>query len=528
MTAAGPAALPSAWPASGHLRAVVIGAGFGGLAVAHRLRTEGITDFIVLDRGTTVGGTWRDNTYPGCGCDVASHLYSFSFAPNPDWSRSFSRQPEIHRYLQRVVQEHDLERFLVLGTEVQEVRWDDDAACWRISTSRGPLSADILIGATGPLSVPLTPALPGLSQFPGPVFHTAQWRHDVDLTGKRVAVVGTGASAIQVIPQIQPLAKRLTVFQRTPPWVMPKADRTISRFEQAAYRRFPLLQRLARAGIYTFREGTVAGFVVKPALLRAGEEVAKAHLRRHVKDSGLRRALTPRYRLGCKRVLPSNDYYPAITKPNVDLVPAAITRFEGQVAVAADGTRHELDVVVLGTGFEIADLPVGHLTFGKDGRSLAQVWAESGRSALRLTTVAGFPNMFMVLGPNAGLGHSSMIYVIESQAAYIVDAIQAMTARRLAAIEPDVQAQGRYNTTLQRRMRRTVWTTGGCASWYQDPDGKVTVLWPGSTLRLRHDTRRVDLSEYTVRLAGPGHRTVSTASTTSTASQTSVNVGGSA
>ncbi len=493
----------AAWPASGHIRVAVVGAGFGGLAIAHSLREAGIEDFVVLDRGNTVGGTWRDNTYPGCGCDVASHLYSFSWAPNPNWSRSYSRQPEILAYLEDVARRFDLLRFVVLGVEVTSARWDEARALWTLETGRGRLTADILVGAGGPLSAPSVPDLPGLKDFPGPAFHTAQWRNDVDLTGKRVGLVGTGASAVQVLPELQPKVGRLTVFQRTPPWVLPKGDRPLSNAEHAVYQRFPKLTKVPRAGNYLFREASLPAFVLQPALMRVGELVSRAQIKRQVKDPTLEALVTPDYRLGCKRVLPANEYYPALGQFNVHLVPHALTAFEGSTAIAADGSRHELDAVVFGTGFHVTDLPIGERAFGRDGRSLNDFWHEHGQSALRSTTVNGFPNLFLVLGPNSGLGHSSMVYIIESQARYVTEAVAAMTVARLAAIEPRDDVQRRYNKTLQRRMKRTVWSTGGCVSWYQNEDGEVTALWPASTFRFRHDTKHVDLREYDVRPLDP-------------------------
>lgn len=492
-----------AWPASGHVRVAVLGAGFGGLAIGHYLRRAGIDDFVIIDRGDTVGGTWRDNTYPGCGCDVASHLYSFSFAPNPTWSRSYSRQPEIHAYLQQVARDQDLERHLVLGVEAYEDRWDDATATWTLQTSRGPLNCDIVVGAAGPLSAPTTPALPGLDSFDGPVFHTAQWQKDADLRGKRIGVVGTGASAVQLIPELQRIAGRLTVFQRTPPWVLPKGDRALSDLEHKLYSAVPALTKVPRVGNYLLREATVPAFVLQPALMRVAELASREMIKRQISDPELRKQVTPHYRLGCKRVLPANEYYPALQQFNVGLVPHALTRFEGNTAVAADGSRHDLDVVVFGTGFQVSDMPIAHHVFGRDGVRMSDHFEAEGQSALRLTSISGFPNLFMVLGPNAGLGHSSMVFVIESQARYITSAIKAMTAERLAAIEPEPRAQARWNTTVQRRIRRTVWQTGGCVSWYQDKNGNNPTLWPASTLRMRSNLRSIDLREYTVRKMDP-------------------------
>lgn len=497
-------AYPTAWSRSGHVRVAVIGAGFGGLAVAHELRAAGIEDFVVLERGATVGGTWRENTYPGCGCDIPSHLYSFSFAPNPRWSRAYSGQPEILRYLEDVARTLDPERHIALGVTVHEAHWDDVAARWLLRTSSGPLSADILVAASGPLTEPSLPVVPGLDEFPGPVLHSAQWRHDVELTGKRVAVIGTGASAVQLIPQLQPRVERLYLFQRTPAWVIPKRDRRLTPVEHAMYARVPALQRAARAFQYTVREMSMPGFVSNPKLLRrTGERLARFHLAQQVKDPELRAVLTPSYSFGCKRVLPSNDYYPALTRPNVQVIPHALSAVEGDRAIAADGTSAEVDAILLGTGFDLSEPPIARLLHGREGATLAQVWARGGRQALRGTTIAGFPNFFLMLGPNSGLGNNSMVYIIESQAAYVVDAVQAMGAGRLAAIEPRPDVQQQWDARMQQRMERTVWQTGGCVSWYQDAEGRNRTLWPSWTFHFRHLTRRADLSEYEQRLTGP-------------------------
>jgi cation diffusion facilitator CzcD-associated flavoprotein CzcO len=358
----------------------------------------------------------------------------------------------------------------------------------------------------GPLSQPQVPQIPGLESFPGPAFHTAQWRDDVDLTGKRVAVVGTGASAVQVVPKIQPQVAALTLFQRTPPWVPPKADRRITGFEHRLYRRFPALQRLARGLIYTGREATVVGFVRRPGIMRATQKAALSHLARKVKDPELRARVTPSYTMGCKRVTPSNDYYPALTRPNVTVVPAALQRVEGDVLVGSDGSRHRADVIVLATGFAVTAPAWAADVTGRGGRSLQQAWAETGLQALRGTTISGFPNLFTMIGPNTGLGHSSMIYMIESQLPYLVGAVRAIDDQQLAAIDPTPDAQRRWNDRLQRRMPGTVWLTGGCASWYRDERGRVTTLWPYSTLRFRRELSRFRPAEYTAirRTASPG------------------------
>jgi cation diffusion facilitator CzcD-associated flavoprotein CzcO len=308
-------------------------------------------------------------------------------------------------------------------------------------------------------------------------------------------VVGTGASVIQFVPRIQPMVGRLHLFQRTPPWVLPKADRPLRAGEQKVFERFPPAQFAARQAVYWGREASVTGFVVQPAILRVLERMARRHLEKQVSDPRLRAALTPSYRMGCKRILPSNDFYPAMTRPNVELIASGLGRLDGTRAVAVDGTAREVDVVIFGTGFQVTDAPIAHRILGRDGQSLAGAWTAEGMQALRGTTVAGFPNLFLVIGPNTGLGHSSMIFMIESQLAYIVDALRATRKAGLAAIEPRRSAQLRWNAALQRRMRRTVWVTG-CTSWYQDDHGRVTALWPASTWRFRWQTRRIDLAEY--------------------------------
>ncbi|GAA3739813.1 cation diffusion facilitator CzcD-associated flavoprotein CzcO [Spinactinospora alkalitolerans] len=478
-----------------HVRVAAIGAGFGGLGLAVRLRQAGITDFTVLERADSVGGTWRDNTYPGCACDVPSHLYSFSFAPNPHWPRSFSGQPHIRAYLEEVTERHGLRPHLEFDSEVLEARWDAAAARWHVRTSRSELTCDVLVSASGALSDPAIPDIPGIDAFPGTVFHSARWDHDTDLTGKRVAVVGTGASAIQIVPSIQPEVERLVLLQRTPAWVMPRADRRITRAEQWMYRNVPLAQRISRSGIYLTRESSVGAFVRFPALLRLASGLARRHLRRAVKDPGLRAKLTPDFTMGCKRILLSNDYYPALARPNVDVVASGLAEVRGSTVVAADGTEHEVDAIVFGTGFQVTDMPIGERVFGAAGRSLAQEW-RSGMQALRGTAVAGFPNFFTIVGPNTGLGHTSMIFMIESQLNYVIDALRRLEAPGVAAIEPKPEAQRAWNDDLHRRMGRTVWSTGGCASWYLDANGRNTTLWPGSTMRFRRATRRLKPSEY--------------------------------
>jgi cation diffusion facilitator CzcD-associated flavoprotein CzcO len=485
----------------------IVGGGFGGLGTAIRLLQSGRPDFVVLERADDLGGTWRDNSYPGCACDVPSHLYSFSFAPNPDWSRSFSGQPEIRDYLRRTADRFGLRPHLYYRAEVLEARWDGAAGRWQLQTARGSLTARVLVVACGPLSEPSVPALPGLDRFGGVWFHSATWRHDHDLAGERVAVVGTGASAIQFVPVIAEQAGRVTVFQRTAPWVLPRRDRKIRPAERWAYRHLPRAQALARCGSYGLREVSLLAFTGHPALRRRAEQVALRFLRGQVADPALRERLTPRFQLGCKRVLLSNDYYPALTRPQVDVVTDRIVEVTagGLVTLARDGSRteHPAGTIIFGTGFHVTDPPVAARIAGRDGRTLAEHWA-GGMAALHGLTVAGFPNMFFLVGPNTGLGHTSIIYMIESQLRYVLDALRQMDERGIAAIEPLPEAQDRYNAWVQDKLAGTVWNTGGCASWYLDAQGRNSTLWPTFTFRYRRRTRRCDLADYRVRAVPAG------------------------
>ncbi len=497
----GAAGIGPAGALSGHVRVAIVGSGFGGLGVAAGLRAAGIGDFVILERADGIGGTWRDNTYPGCACDVPSHLYSFSFAPNPRWRRSFSAQPEILRYLEDVTDRFDLRRHVRFGADLTSARWDETARRWQVRTSRGDLTADTIVLATGPLSNPQVPAWPGLDNFTGEVFHSAQWRHDLDLTGRRVAVVGTGASAIQFVPRIQPRVARLHLFQRTPAWIMPRINRPVTPAEQGLFARLPAVQRAARGGIWSLRELDLLGFVVQPALLTLVSRVAHAQRAVQVRDPALRRILTPDYQMGCKRILLSNDFYPAVSRPNVEVVPSAVTRVGARSVTSSDGTEREVDTIILGTGFHTTDYPIGALVHGRGGVRLGDQWSADGSLALRGTTVAGFPNMFLVIGPNTGLSHSSMIQMIESQVAYLVDALRRLDPGSRTTLEPTPAAVRAWNADLDRRMAGTVWATGGCQSWYLGPTGRVAALWPGSTFRFRRATRSVDLTEYAP--AGP-------------------------
>ena len=480
-----------------HHHVAVVGTGFAGLGMAIRLRQQGMTDFVVLERAGDVGGTWRDNNYPGCACDVPSHLYSFSFELNPSWSRSFSGQQEIWDYLRHCTDRYGVRPHIRFHHEVLDAAWDQARRRWRIRTSRGELTCDVLVTGTGALSEPSIPDIPGLASFRGRVFHSARWDHDYDIRNQRVAVVGTGASAIQFVPQIQPDAAALTIFQRTPPWILPRTDRDNSGMTRKVYRAAPCLQRVARAGIYWSRELAVPGFTTTPRLLKVAELMARAQLRRQVSDPVLRARLTPDYTIGCKRILLSNDYLPALTKSNVDVVASGVAEVGPDWVRAADGTRRDVDAIIFGTGFHVTDMPVTARIRGREGVTLAETWS-AGAQAHRGTTVAGFPNLFILVGPNTGLGHNSMIYMIESQLAYTLDALRYLRRSGATAVEVRPQAQAAYNDALHSRMGRTVWNTGGCLSWYLDAQGRNTTVWPTFTWRFRRATRTFRPDEYVI------------------------------
>ncbi|HEV2802475.1 MAG TPA: NAD(P)/FAD-dependent oxidoreductase [Pyrinomonadaceae bacterium] len=477
-----------------HTQVAIIGSGFGGLGIAVRLKQSGVEDFVIFERAQDVGGTWRDNTYPGCACDVESHLYSFSFAPNPDWTRSFSPQPEIWAYLKRCARDFRVLPHIRFGHEVREAAWDEALQRWRIETSQGTYTADALVMASGALSEPALPRIKGLENFRGRQFHSARWDHDFDLEGRRVAVVGTGASAVQFVPEIQPKVAQLYLFQRTPPWIIPRNDRRLSGFEQRLFRRFPAAQRLARGSIYLFRELFLLPF---RHLWLAGrvEKLARRHLERSIADPQLRAKLVPRYAIGCKRILISNDYLPSLAQPNVEVVTEGIAEVRGDSILDRSGVEREVDAIILGTGFQVTAPPLAGYVRGRDGRTLAELW-DGSPQAHAGTTVAGFPNLFILLGPNTGLGHNSVVYMIEAQIEHVLAALRYMWRQGASAIEPRPEAQSAYVAEVQRRMEGTVWVAGGCASWYLDRTGRNSTLWPDFSWRFRRRVARLRPAEY--------------------------------
>ncbi len=480
----------------GMLDVLVIGAGFSGLCLAIKLKAAGHS-YRVLEQAATLGGTWRDNTYPGAACDVPSNLYCFSFAPSPDWSRDYPPQAEIEAYMNRCADDFGVRGSFRFNEGVDSARFDEARGCWRVAARGGQVihEARALVIATGGLSRPRLPEIPGLSSFGGPVFHTARWRHDVDLRGKRVGVIGTGASAIQVIPEIAPRVSSLAVFQRTPSWVLPKRDGPVPLARRARYRRFPWLQKAARTLLFWRHEARAIVFTRLPWLLPALRPILLWPMRRQVKDATLRTQLTPAYSLGCKRVLLSNDFYPTLGRDNVRLVTDAIAEITPRGVLTASGEDLAFDVLIACTGFHAAEAGAPFPVTGRGGRGLDAAWGDAATAYLG-TTVHGFPNLFLMSGPNTGLGHNSVIGIIEAQAGYVLDALATLSHRPGQAFDVRADVQRDYNTWLQARLAKTVWNTGGCASWYLTRAGINTTLWPGFSAGFAWRLRRFDAGAY--------------------------------
>ncbi|GAA1646887.1 flavin-containing monooxygenase [Actinoplanes couchii] len=480
-----------------HLRVAIIGTGFSGLGMAIRLKQEGEEDFLVFERAAAIGGTWRDNTYPGCACDVMALLYSYSFAQNPDWKSTFAKQEEVLDYLRDCVDRFELHPHLRFGHALTGARWDRLTRRWHIATSQGDYTARVLVTGTGYLSDPKIPDLPGLDSFTGEVFHSSNWNHDFPLEGKRVAVVGTGASAIQFVPEVQKVAGHVDLYQRTAPWVAPKPDLVITPAQRKRRRNMPTYQNFRRNFNMWGRE-IVAFLMSDPA--RADKTIkgmAEKNLQKQVTDPVLRAKLTPDYSVGCKRLLFSNNWYQAIQEPNVEVVTDGIAKIGPDSIVTTDGQERQVDAIIMGTGFRATDRPVAKLIHGRDGVSLSTAWSD-GMTGYRGTTVAGFPNLFMLLGPNTTLGHSSQTVMIEAQLAYVIDALAQMKDRDLASVEVRPEAQQEYNTWLDGALDGTVWNSGGCRNWYVDATGRNSSIFPTYTWRFRRNTRRFDLASYQI------------------------------
>ncbi|MCV7351032.1 flavin-containing monooxygenase [Mycobacterium parmense] len=476
-------------------RAVVIGAGFGGLAAAYELTKGGLADVTVLEKAGDIGGVWRENTYPGAACDVPSNLYSYSFARKTDWGRRYAEQPDILGYIHDTADRFGLRGLVRTGVEVTSASYDDGTATWRAETSSGEVfEADLLIPAVGQLSRPALPSIPGLDTFAGPSFHSAQWRHDVDLAGKRVAVLGTGASAIQFVPRIRTTAGHVTVFQRSAPYVVPKLDRAYTRAHHAAFSKFPGFAAAMRAAIWEITELLGLALTKVAPLARLLRALALGNLKRHIKDPVLRAKLTPDYPIGCKRVLFSSEWYPALARDNVSVETAAITEVTPTGVRTGDGRLHEVDIVVYGTGFKATEFLAPMTITGRAGRDLRTEWAQGAHAHLGMA-VPGFPNMFLIYGPNTNLGSSSIILMMEQQARYIRQVAEELARGGVArAFEVRRAVHEAYDAEVQARLDSGVWTT--CESWYRTSSGRVTTNWPGLVHEYQRRTADLLVADY--------------------------------
>jgi cation diffusion facilitator CzcD-associated flavoprotein CzcO/acetyl esterase/lipase len=485
------------------LEAIVIGAGFGGICMGVALRRAGVTDFLILERGDDLGGVWRDNTYPGAACDVPSHLYSFSFAPHPGWSSTFARQGEIHAYLRGCAERFSLNRHIRHGAEVAGARFNEARSLWEVRLAGGELlRARLLVSAAGLLSRPLLPRLPGIETFRGPAFHSARWDHGCALAGKRVAVIGTGASATQFVPAIAGEVQALTVFQRSPSYVIARQDRAYRPWQQALFRHMPFAMRLHRAWIYTKYEARALAFTrMKPILALAVGTPFQRLLARTVPDANLRARLAPDYPIGCKRILLSDDYLAVFNRPSVNLVTEPIRRITPDGIETADGRQHAADVIIYGTGFAATEFLAPMAIAGRGGRMLNEAWRDGAEAYLGMT-VPGFPNFFMLYGPNTNLGHNSIVYMLESQVEHVMRCRRAMQAAGAAGAEVEATPHRGYNDRLQRRLAGAVWQ--GCTSWYLDRHGRNSANWPGFTFSYRALTRHASLSNYRFSTPIPG------------------------
>jgi len=473
----------------------IIGSGFGGIGIAIQLQQAGMHDIVLLEKASDVGGCWRDNSYPGAACDVPSHLYSFSFEPKFDWSRKFAQQREIYAYIRYCAEKYNILSKVQFNTEVSAARFDEQQGLWFISTKTGKtIAARVLISGCGQLNRPAYPRLKGIENFQGEVFHSATWNHDYDVTNKKVAVVGTGASAIQFVPEIGKKVKTLSLFQRSAPYVIPKPDRTYGAWEHALYEKLPVLQTLSRAAMYSHHESRALAMTVFKSALKPFEWQFKRHLNKSVKNDNLRAKLTPDYPLGCKRILISNDYYEALARPNVDVVTDGIAEVTANSIRTKDGHEYPVDAIIYGTGFQATDFLAPMKITGRNGTDLNQVWRDGAEAYLGMT-VSGFPNLFLLYGPNTNLGHNSIVYMLESQFNYIVAAVKTLKQRDLRFLDVRSQIQDVYNRWVQQQIKKTIWEEG-CTSWYKTASGKNTNNWPGFTLVYRHKTRVFDAQNY--------------------------------
>lgn len=478
---------------------VIIGAGISGIATAIRLDQEGLDNYTILEKATRVGGTWRENTYPGCGCDVPSALYSYSFAPSAKWSHLFARQPEILEYLEDVSDKFNVKQRIEFGCELTSAVWNEEQHLWKLTTNLGTYWTKTVVFATGPITESQIPKLAGIESFTGEMFHSAHWNHDYDLKDKRIAVIGTGASAIQFIPQIQPLAKELYVFQRTAPWVVPKPDMPLGEFSKSMIEKFPFVQNNWRKSVALSLNAINFG-LRNPVALKPFNHLFKQVLKYQIQDPQLLKNVMPNFTIGCKRLLFANNYYPALQQPNTTLIPHGLVKVEGNTVIAANGERHDVDVIIWGTGFEVSHPPIGKRVHNDKGQILADLWKNTSPEAYLGTSLANVPNAFLVLGPNV-LVYDSFIGLAEAQLDYIIDGLRKIKAQGISkmTIKPEILAQ--HNQLVQKHLKKTVFNSGGCKSYYLDANGRNFAAWPWSLKKLKQRLLNIDLNEYHVEYA---------------------------
>ncbi|WP_171241461.1 NAD(P)/FAD-dependent oxidoreductase [Ruegeria sp. HKCCA5491] len=475
---------------------LIVGAGFSGLIMAVEARKRGITKIAILEKADDIGGTWRENTYPGVACDVPSHLYSMATHLNPDWSRAYAGGAEIQAYLQKVAQDEGLYDLCHFHHRLKAARWD--GARWQVETHEGQLwSARFLVSAIGALHIPSIPNIPGADSFPGPSFHSAQWNHNVSLTGKRIAVVGTGASAVQFVPEIAKMAAQVTIFQRTAPYVLPRPDGPIAPWVRRLYQRLPILPRLRRKLIYLVFEYRHRVFRGEKGAVNFAMKMWRNSLEKAISDPAQRDMLTPDYQIGCKRILSSNDWYSALARDNVTVVPQGVAAIEGDQIIASDGTRTKADILIWGTGFNVTETVEFLNINGTNGLSLRDAWSDGMKANLG-TAIAGFPNFFILLGPHTGLGHNSVVLMIEAQVRHIGRVLDKMNSNGTQTITPDAEKQASFLQEMQDRHVDSVWQAGGCTSWYQDAKGRNTTLWPGTVSEYEKRMARSGIEQYSV------------------------------
>jgi len=475
---------------------VVVGTGFAGVCMGIQLLKNDFTDFVILERYKDAGGTWRDNTYPGAACDVHSHLYSFSFEPNPNWSRMFSDHKEIYDYTWHCIRKYGLEKYIRYEKSILGGDYDATKAEWTINLTDGTTQkCNKWMNGMGPLNRPVFPNLEGFNDFKGAHFHSSEWNHDYDISGKKVAVVGTGASAVQIVPNIIDKVKELTLFQRTAAWIIHKPDRKMTKVEKWLFKHIPFIQKLYRWRVYWQNEMTAIILVYRPKLTKYVQKLGEMQLKRGIKNPELRQKLTPSYSIGCKRILPSNYFYPALEKENAHLHVEGIERITEKGILDKNGKETEVDCIIYATGFEAADFPSWFKVSGDKGQQLIDVWKD-GPEAYLGSTVSGFPNMFMLIGPNTGLGHTSMTIMIEASVQYAISCLKAMKEKNAKSMDVKTEVQASFNKTIQKKLAKTVWMTGGCKSWYVAKTGKNTSLWPGFTFTFINRTKTVNASEY--------------------------------